>query len=170
LDPLERREKIIEILLSKRKAVNGSELAEMLNVSRQVIVQDIALLRAAGSNIIATPQGYLILSKEKGNIRKTIVSKHDKRDIRDELTTIVDEGGTILDVIVEHNIYGQICGNIMVSSRRDVDNFMEKINRKDTQPLCSLTDGIHLHTIECKDEETMGRIEQALFEKGYLIK
>jgi len=169
MNSLERRNKILEILSQRDSPISGSKLAEMVKVSRQVIVQDIALLRAAGSNIIATPQGYFMILKDEENVRKTIVSKHDKSDIRDELTTIVDEGGTVVDVIVEHSIYGQICGNIMVRSRRDVDNFMEKINQKGTKPLSNLTDGIHLHTIECKDEETMSRIENALRKKGYLV-
>jgi len=169
MNSLERRNKILEILSQRDSPISGSKLAEMVKVSRQVIVKDIALLRAAGSNIIATPQGYFMILKDEENVRKTIVSKHDKSDIRDELTTIVDEGGTVVDVIVEHSIYGQICGNIMVRSRRDVDNFMEKINQKGTKPLSNLTDGIHLHTIECKDEETMSRIENALRKKGYLV-
>ncbi|MDK2801202.1 MAG: uncharacterized protein PWP27_2155 [Clostridiales bacterium] len=170
MEPTVRRKKIVEILKNEQTAVRGSELASIFNVSRQVIVQDIALLRAAGNEIIATPQGYVLLSKTQNKYRKTIVSKHGKDEIKDELITIVDEGGTILDVIVEHNIYGQISGNIMVSSRRDVDEFMKKINEDDTKPLSALTGGIHLHTIECKDEETMRRIENALFKKGYLLK
>lgn len=170
MDPLARREKILNILIEKKGAVSGSELAMRLNVSRQIIVQDIALLRAAGNDIIATPQGYLIISNITKRYRKEIVSKHNKDQIRDELTTIVDEGGTVLDVIIEHNIYGQICGNIMVASRRDVNKFIEKISNEDTEPLSHLTHGLHLHTIECKDEQTMERIEQLLFKKGYLLK
>ncbi|MBZ4647103.1 MAG: transcription repressor NadR [Clostridia bacterium] len=170
MEPIARREKIIEILSKRQAAVSGSELALMLDVSRQVIVQDIALLRAGGTEIIATPQGYLLLGETSQRFRKTIASKHDKGSIRDELTTIVDEGGTVLDVIVEHSIYGQISGNIMVSSRREVDEFMNKINRSDIKPLSDLTGGIHLHTIQCKDEATMKRIEDVLLGKGYLLK
>ncbi|NLY42826.1 MAG: transcription repressor NadR [Clostridiaceae bacterium] len=170
MNTVQRRNKITEILEEEPIAISGSQLASMLGVSRQVIVQDIAVLRAAGVDIIATPQGYMLNRLEKGGFRKTIVSKHEKEHIRDELITIVDEGGTVIDVIVEHSIYGQICGNIMVSSRRDVDDFIDKICKEDVKPLCDLTGGIHLHTIECKNEEVMARIEEKLFQKGYLIR
>ncbi len=83
---------------------------------------------------------------------------------------IVEEGGTLIDVIVEHGIYGQIVGNIMVSSKREVKEFVDKINNDDTMPLSMLTSGIHLHTIEYKREKDMKRIEKRLIEKGYLIK
>ena len=170
MEPLERRNQIHAFLSSSQRAVSGSKLASMLEVRRQVIVQDIALLRAAGHDIIATPQGYLLFSKADQGYRKTIACKHDKDGIRDELTTIVDEGGTIIDVIVEHRLYGQICGNIMVSSRRDVDNFINKIEQDHVKPLSNLTDGVHLHTIEAKNEDIMAKIEQALLKKNYLLK
>lgn len=167
---MDRKKRILDILYEATRPISGSELAAMFNVSRQVIVQDVALLRASGSEIIATPQGYILLSKQHENImRKTIACKHDKVHIRDELTTIVDEGGTIIDVIVEHSIYGQICGNIMVGSRRDVDNFMKKITDDDIKPLSNLTDGVHLHTIEAKNRDVIEKIEQALIKKGYLL-
>ncbi|MGE4283186.1 MAG: transcription repressor NadR [Clostridia bacterium] len=166
---MSRRDKIIEILLRENNAVSGSELAAILDVSRQVIVQDVALLRASGTEIIATPQGYLLLAPFTHRLRKTIACKHKKEDIKDELTTIVDEGGTILDVIVEHSIYGQISGNIMVSSRREIDEFIEKVYEKGTKPLSDLTGGVHLHTIEYKSAQDIRRIEAALLEKRYLL-
>jgi transcriptional regulator of NAD metabolism len=169
MEPISRREKIVEILIKNKNAVSGSDLASMLNVSRQVIVQDIALLRAAGTGVIATPQGYVLISPFSHKLRKTIACRHRKENIRDELTTIVDEGGTILDVIVEHSIYGQISGNIMVSSRRDIDEFIKKIDNRNIKPLSDLTGGIHLHTIEYRNEEDINRIEKALLEKRYLL-
>ena len=170
MKPALRRKEIIHILSASDHAISGSELAAMLDVSRQVIVQDIALLRAEGNEILATPQGYLLLYHDKPEtIKMIIASKHNKEQIKDELITIVDEGGTVLDVIVEHSIYGQISGSIMVSSRRDVEKFIDKINKDDTKPLSNLTDGVHLHTISCKDQDTVERIKKNLSKKGYLL-
>ena len=167
----QRRSRIVELLSQKKGAVNGTELAQTLSVSRQVIVQDIALLRACGVEIIATPQGYILVPATTSlNYRKTIACRHDKNNIKEELTTIVDEGGMVRDVIIEHAIYGQICGNIMISSRREIEEFMKKIEADDAKPLSDLTLGVHLHTIECKNEETMNRIEQELDKKGLLLK
>lgn len=170
MGPLERRKKIIKILSKKQSPISGSELASILNVSRQIIVQDIALLRAEGNEIIATPQGYLNYSRISKRYKKTIVSKHTKDNIKDELMIIIEEGGTILDVIIEHDIYGQISGNIMVSSKREVEEFLDKINSENVKPLSILTSGIHLHTIEYKYPEQIEIIEKRLFEKGYLLK
>ncbi|MDB8805939.1 MULTISPECIES: transcription repressor NadR [Romboutsia] len=165
----DRRDKILNLLKNKNKAVSGSKLSSELNVSRQVIVGDVALLRASGIHIISTPRGYILNdNKEDNYIIKTIACKHDKEDIEDELNTIVDEGGIVEDVIVEHSIYGQIIGNLHLECRRDVKEFIEKLNSKETSPLSHLTDGVHLHTIKCKDEKTYKQVITSLTEKGYL--
>lgn len=168
--PNVRRNKIIELLEESNNPISGSELSLKLDVSRQVIVQDIAILRAEGYKITATSQGYVLDTEVLNSTRKVIASNHDKDDIEDELNTIVDMGGTIIDVIVEHNLYGQLSANLMVSSRREVKKFVEKIKDKKTKPLCALTDGVHLHTIEAKNEEIIKDIEDKLFEKGYLLR
>lgn len=103
----ERREKILEILENRKEAISGSELAKMLGVSRQVIVQDIALLRAVNKNIISTTKGYLLYYQEEEKANRCFLVKHTTEAIEDELCTIVDKGGRILDVIVAHDIYGQ---------------------------------------------------------------
>ncbi len=170
MNGLERREEIIKILKNDTKAISGTNLANELNVSRQLIVGDIALLRASGLNIISTPKGYILDNKEnnEGYIIKTIACKHSKNFIEDELNVIVDEGATVVNVIVEHGVYGQITGDLHVSSRRDVKDFMEKLKLEDTNPLSKLTDGIHLHTIRCRHEESFEEIVNILREKGYL--
>ncbi|HHV27644.1 MAG: transcription repressor NadR [Clostridiaceae bacterium] len=168
----ERRLEIINILNKLDEPISGTELAKKLGVSRQVIVQDIAILRASGEEIIATPQGYIILKDVDGNrIIKTIVCKHSTYDeIEDELKTIVDMGGKILDVIVEHPVYGEIKGSLMISSRLDVEKFIKNLKNTNAEPLSSLTDGIHIHSIEIEDEETFKKIIEKLEEKSYLIK
>lgn len=165
----DRRLKILDILKNTQKAVSGSELSKILDVSRQVIVSDIALLRASGEEILSTPKGYIIDDKKNENyIYKTIACKHKKDFIEEELNLIVDEGATVVNVIVEHSVYGQITGDLHLASRRDIREFMKKLNG-DTTPLSQLTDGIHLHTIKCKDTETLESVITSLKEKGYAL-
>jgi len=163
---------IRDILGKSPGPVKGSELAERMGVSRQVIVQDIAILRAAGEGILATPQGYLIPERAgSSRIRKTIVSRHlGTEAIDEELKLIVDEGGRLIDVIVEHPIYGEIRGNLMISTRHDVEEFMKRIVEEHAEPLSVLTEGVHLHTIEVPDEDTYLRIVDRLERHGYLLK
>ena len=165
----DRRLKILDILKNTQKAVSGSELSKILDVSRQVIASDIALLRASGEEILSTPKGYIIDDKKNEDyIYKTIACKHKKDFIEEELNLIVDEGATVVNVIVEHSVYGQITGDLHLASRRDIREFMKKLNG-DTTPLSQLTDGIHLHTIKCKDTETLESVITSLKEKGYAL-
>ena len=167
---LDRREKIVHLLKNSSQAISGTNLANDLNVSRQLIVGDIALLRASGKDIISTPKGYILNNNhdEEGYIVKIIACKHSKDFIEDELNLIVDEGGTIVNVIVEHSVYGQLTGDLHISSRRDVKDFMKKLSLVDVNPLSELTDGIHLHTIKVKNEEVFEELVKILKEKGYL--
>jgi transcriptional regulator of NAD metabolism len=170
LNPNDRRENILQSLKLKKEPLSGNDLAENYHVSRQIIVQDIAILRAGGHNIVATSLGYVLIDdKDNKKCKKVIASRHTKDQIEDELNTIVDMGGIVLDVIVEHDIYGQIQGNIMVSSRRDVSKFMKKINNTKIKPLSALTDGMHFHTIEAKNNEIIKDIEKELLKKKYLV-
>lgn len=165
----ERRSKILSMLKKSDTPLKGAELSTLFNVSRQVIVQDIALLRAEGNEIIATPQGYVMLNSSKEKIKKVIAVKHDEEKIEDELKTIISLGGRILDVTIEHKIYGEIKGMLMIKSLFDLEEFMKKIRDNNTRPLSYLTGGVHIHTIEADSEEAMDRILSALKSKGYLI-
>lgn len=166
----ERRQDILNKLMSKDEPIKGTDLAKVFNISRQVIVQDIALLRAQGEDIIATPQGYIIPTKKDNRIRKRIVCKHEGYNaIEDELQTMIDYGATIIDVIVEHSLYGEIISMLNINHKKDLDDFINKITQKKAEPLAKLTDGIHIHTIEIANEEIFQELKKALNEKGYLI-
>ena len=166
-----RREKIVQRLEKAEGPVSATALAKELGVSRQIIVGDIALLRAAEHAITATPRGYVLERQEPEHGKRfTIACRHDKDQLRTELYTIVDYGGGVLDVIVEHPIYGQLAGKLQVFSRYDADQFCEKLDSNQAPPLCDLTGGIHLHTILCPDEGTFHRIEQQLHNQGILVK
>ena len=136
-----RREKIIEIMSNQKEPVSGSDLAKKFSVSRQVIVQDIALLRATNKNILSTNKGYFLYNPGKGpqKPKRSFCVQHTTEQMQDELYTIVDYGGKVLDAVVEHDIYGQITVDLMLCNRMDVDEFMERIRKSKSQPLNVLT-------------------------------
>ncbi len=164
-----RRNKIIEILRSREEPVSGAELAKRLDVSRQVIVQDIALLRAVNRNIISTTKGYVLYVKEVQKVNRCFLVKHSDDEIEDELCTIVDNGGKVMDVIVMHDIYGEISTGLIIKNRQEVYDFVEKLKSHKTIPLKDLTGGVHLHTVEADSEAILDSIEKKLREKKYLI-
>lgn len=165
----ERSEKLIELLNQNTEPMSGGELAKILGVSRQVIVQDIALLRAINKNILSTTKGYVLYTQEQQKIHCNFLVKHTTDQILDELCTIVDHGGKVLDVIVEHEIYGVISTDLIISSRQDVYDFVEKIKTNKSTPLKELANDIHMHTVEADSQEILDRIEKALIEKKYLL-
>lgn len=163
----ERREEIARILEKSDAPVSASSLATELSVSRQVIVGDIALLRAGGTGISATPRGY-ILAKVTEGLTRTVACVHSREDMQRELYAIVDNGCTAIDVVVEHPVYGQLAGQLQLHSRYDVDRFNEKLSTE-APPLSALTGGIHLHTIGCPDEAAYERVLEALRRDGILL-
>lgn len=165
-----RREKIIEMLNNSREPLSGTTLAKELGVSRQVIVQDIALLRAYDKNILSTNKGYILYQPFGAGttLRRTVPVKHTDAQMQDELYTIVDCGARMLDVVVEHEVYGQITVDLFLRSRQDVDEFIEKIEKSKAQPLKALTNGAHFHTLEVDSEDVLSLVEERLGAKGYL--
>lgn len=169
MDGIKRRKEIIKDLINSEEPIKGSILAKKYSVSRQVIVQDIALLRAQGSSILSTSEGYMMYTIKENTIKRVLPIKHSIEEIEDELMTIVDLGGNILNVIVSHSVYGEISIDMMLNSRKNVQDFMDKINKKDFVPLMKLTKGVHYHTIEADREDILNEIEEELRKKGYLI-
>lgn len=163
-----RRMAILERLKRADRPVSAAALAAAYRVSRQIIVGDVALLRAAGESISATPRGYVMHSAAPGVLRQ-IACRHSDEDMETELNAIVDQGCTVEDVIVEHPVYGQLTGALQLKSRFDVRQFLQRCRRSDAKPLSELTEGIHLHTIRCPDEEAYARVQKALHELGFLL-
>ena len=163
-----RRQSIIKILAGCAEPVSAGKLAGLFGVSRQIIVGDIALLRASGTDITPTPRGY-VLTKGTEGIVHTIPCRHSPEGMKEELQIPVDNGCLVRDVIVEHPVYGQLIGQLDTSTRYDVEQFIEKVSQSDAAPLSDLTGGIHLHTIFCADEETYHRVLQKLRESGFLF-
>ena len=166
----ERRKEILKTLRSSDFPVAARELAAKFGVSRQVIVQDIALLRAEDKKILSTYRGY-VLDRESEKKRKCIrvfCVCHSTKDTQDELQTIVDYGGHVLDVAVDHPLYGQIRADLIINNRLDVAEFVDRMNRYNAQPLKVLTGDYHYHTVTAESEKNLDFIEQELRKKGYL--
>ncbi len=165
-----RRVELLNLLCRTAGPITGTVLANRFGVSRQVIVQDIAILRASGEQVLATPQGYLIPEMQRfAAVRSVVACRHAKEQIEDELGIVVDLGGRALDVIVEHPLYGDLRGNLMIASRRDLSLFLENLYKAEASPLSALTGGVHLHTIEAPDQRVMDEIIEQLQIAGYLV-
>lgn len=169
----QRREEILKILWEKSRVgtpIPGTELAKQLQVSRQVIVQDIALLRAVNKNILSTNKGYLLFQESTKKVcKRSYKVKHSPECMQQELYAIVDCGGRLVDVGVDHPIYGQIIVDLIIHNRQDVDNFVRQVKVFGTKPLNELTDGIHYHTVEADTEEILDRIEEELNRLEFLL-
>lgn len=163
----QRRQAILTQLQNTTYPLSGLQLAKHFQVSRQVIVQDIALLRAANHDIFSTNRGYLL--NECSDITKVLKVSHTDEQIEEELNTIVDLGGEIIDVFVYHKVYGKIQGLLSIHSRRNVIEFMQDIHSGKSSPLKNITSNYHYHTIKADSVETLQLIEKALHEKGFLL-
>lgn len=164
----ERRQAILEYLRRSSRPVSAGSLAERFSVSRQAVVGDVALLRASGADISATPRGYIILKAGRGLTRQ-VACRHDAAGMEAELNAVVDQGCAVLDVIVDHPIYGQLTGSLQLSSRYDVSQFLSRCAKSDARPLSDLTGGIHLHTLSCPDEDAFSRVQEVLRALGVLL-
>ena len=164
-----RRKRILEVLRHEKHPISATTLAKQFGVSRQIVVGDIALLRAGGTGISATPKGYL-LDRERDGLRKKIVCQHDGDRMREELYVCVDNGCSVLDVIVEHPVYGQLTGQLQLTTRYDVDQFLRMVLQDSAHALSELTDGIHIHTLLCPNEAALQRVRTTLDRKGFLVK
>lgn len=167
----ERRELILNWLKTSGVPITGSELASKTNVSRQIIVGDITLLKAKNEPIIATSQGYLYM-KQAGNINRverTVACIHSPERTEEELLLLVNLGVTVVDVKIEHAVYGDLTASIMVSNPVEVKQFVEKVNSTKASYLSELTNGIHLHTLSATSEEDLDKAEKMLKEHGFLL-
>lgn len=164
----ERRAAVARMLEEAEGPVSAAALARQFSVSRQIIVGDVALLRAGGARILATPRGYVMDRRPEG-VERTVACVHTPEQMEAELTAIVDAGGEVVDVIVEHPVYGQLTGPLQLASRYDVAQFLSRCAQSEARPLSALTEGIHLHTLACPDEAAFVRVQEALRALGVLL-
>ena len=165
-----RRRQIVEYLRQQGVPVRGGELARRLRVSRQCLVQDVAILRAGGDKIVATPQGYRLPANSSVFHRAVLACRHAAERTQEELEILVDHGVKVLDVIVEHPVYGELRGSLALESRADVKDFLDKVRASRAALLSSLTGGVHLHTVEASRPEMIVRAKARLRARGFLLK
>lgn len=163
---VQRRSAIYEQLTHADAPISATALAQQFSVTRQVVVGDIALLRAEGHSITATPRGYMIPAET--GLRRTIACHHSSGDTQRELFAMVDCGCTVLDVIVEHPVYGQLTAPLALSSRYDVEQFIRRMADSHAQPISALTGGVHLHTLSCPSEAVFAHLKATLADMGML--
>ena len=164
----ERRKLILKLMKESDKPLSGGALGTATGVSRQVVVQDIALLRSEGHSILATARGYLLdAPKEERNIRLFKVL-HDETRTEEELKLIVDLGGCVENVMVNHKVYGKVSAPLNIKNRRDVQSFLKSIEMGKSSPLLKVTSGYHFHRVSADEAEILDEIEDALRQKEFL--
>lgn len=164
----ERRKKILEMLKEATKPVTGTEMAQVCQVSRQIIVGDIALLRASGTPVISTPQGYQLQQVSPYGVQESFLCKHGPEKVEAELNSIVDNGGVVHNVVVEHEVYGFLEGELNLKSRRDVQLYLQKMRATRAPLLSSISEGVHTHLVAASTPEDMEAVRKALETLGVL--
>ncbi len=162
----ERRREMAALLAASKEAITGDMLAARFHVSRQIIVKDIAALKAQGFEIYPTHYGYLL--KKSPLAERVFRVKHTADQTEEELSSIIDAGGTVVDVFVNHRIYGKIAAPLHVFSKDHIKQFIENVREGKSSELMNITDGYHYHTVRAEAEEILDKIEQTLSQKGFL--
>ena len=162
----ERRNAIVNLLLSEQEAISGGALSERFGVSRQIIVQDITVLKGSGYEILSTHSGYVM---QKSPLKERVFKLHHTTEqTEDELSLIVGLGGTVVDVFVWHKVYGKVEAKLNIFSDLHVKQFIEGVRTGKSTELMNITGGYHYHTVRAESEEILDRIENVLKERGYI--
>ena len=162
-----RRKAIAQRLLAADGPIPGGQLSDEFSVSRQIIVQDISVLKASGFEILSTHRGYLI--QKTPYAEKIFKVRHDTTQTEDELSAIVALGGTVVDVFIRHKLYGQISVKLNLFAQAHVEDFMNRLREGKSTELMSITDGYHYHTVRAESEQVLAKIGEMLREKGYYV-
>lgn len=167
LTSAERQSQIKATLAAESPAISASKFAKHFGVSRQTVVGDVALLRAQGAPIIATPRGYVLEPHDPH--QALIVCKHTPEQAEEEMRLVVENGGAMLDVTIDHPVYGQLRGQLQVRTEADIKLFMARLRQHGGGLLSELTGGVHMHTIAVQKPEQLKVIKDALRQAGFLI-
>ncbi|MBQ8140542.1 MAG: transcription repressor NadR [Clostridia bacterium] len=163
----ERRKAIVNLLLSSKEPISGGELARQFDISRQIIVQDITVLKGTGYDILSTSQGYVL--RRSPLAERVFKVKHTSEQTEDELTCIVELGGTVVDVFVWHKVYGKIEAPLNIFSKHQVKQFMEGVRTGKSSELMAITGGYHYHTVRADSEEILDNILNELNNRAYIV-
>ena len=162
----ERRRAMAELLQSATEPLSGSELSRRFDVSRQIVVQDVALLKEQGYEILSTNRGYLL--QKSPLVERTFKVFHSSEETGEELSLIVSLGGTVADVFVWHKVYGKIRAPLHIFSERGIEQFLEGVRTGKSKELMHITGGYHYHTVRAESREILDRIGTALEKQGFL--
>ena len=168
MSSIDRRDNILKLLLESNETIKGSHIAKEYSVTRQIIVKDIAILRAEGKNIIATPDGYII-NKNENKVKAIIAVTHSEEEMFDEMNIVIKYGGIIEDVVVEHPLYGEITGMLMIKNYNELNKFIQKYQEQRAKLLSVLTNGVHLHTISAESEDDINLIISELRKCNFIV-
>lgn len=163
----ERRKAIVNFLLSSKEPVSGAVLSRQFGISRQIIVQDIAVLKGTGYEILSTNQGYII--QKSPLCERVFKLKHTTNETEDELSCIINLGGTVVDVFIHHKVYGKIKADLNISTQMHINHFLEGVRTGKSTELMNITSGYHYHTIRADSEEILDLIETALKKRNYIV-
>lgn len=162
----DRRKAIVSLLLSSRDAISGGKLSQEFGVSRQIIVQDITVLKGSGYEILSTHNGYLM---QKSPLKERVFKLHHTTEqTEDELSAIVSLGGTVVDVFVWHKVYGKMVAPLNIFSPLQVKQFIEGVRSGKSTELMNITGGYHYHTIRAESDEILDAIGAVLTQRGYI--
>lgn len=170
MDSTERRKRIVQLLTDAKGAVTGTELSQQCEVSRQIIVGDVAILRAEGLSIVSTPRGYQLIGDFLPGVQHVFVCCHGMDLMQKELEAIVDNGGVVHNVVIEHEVYGNLEGTLNLRSRRDVKQYVKKMEDSQAELLSRISGGIHTHLVTASSQDDIDAIEAALEALGVLYK
>ena len=163
----ERRKAIVNLLLSTKEPISGGELAKQFGISRQIIVQDITVLKGTGYEILSTSQGYVM---QKSPLSERVFKlRHTTEETEDELSCIVDLGGTVVDVFVWHKVYVKIEATLNIFSQLQIKQFLEGVRTGQSSELMHITGGYHYHTVRADSEAVLDRIEKELIKRNYIV-
>ncbi len=162
----ERRKAIINLLLASKTPISGGELSEQFNVSRQIIVQDVTVLKGLGYEILSTHNGYVM--QKSPLVERVFKLKHTTEQTEDELNSIVDLGGTVVDVFVWHRVYGRISATLNIFSRLQVKQFLEGVRTGKSTELMNITGGYHYHTVRADSQAVLDKIAEVLKQKNFI--
>ena len=162
----DRRKAIVNMLLSSTEPISGGKLSDEFGVSRQIIVQDITVLKGSGYGILSTHNGYII---QQSPLKERVFKMyHTTEQTEDGLTTIVNLGGTVVDVFVWHKVYGKMTAALNIFSPLHIKQFIEGVRSGKSTELMNITGGYHYHTVRAESEQMLDEIERALKSKSYI--
>ncbi|MCJ0909882.1 transcription repressor NadR [Mammaliicoccus sciuri] len=169
-NPFKRREQILQLLESSDEPISGKQLSQQFDVSRQIIVKDISILKSQNYNIDSTSRGYVVNNVQYGKrYKRVIVCQHDNDRMEEELKLILDNGAMIDDVAIDHPVYGSIKADLMIETYEALSKFISEMEKFEGQMLAHLTDNLHLHTISAHTEKILDNAIRDLKEHQFIV-